>query len=72
VRALGGRALRPDPDRWTFSVATDGSAAQVRALLDEVDPDRAALRRFGLHTATLDDVFLALTGAAAPKETASV
>jgi ABC-2 type transport system ATP-binding protein len=43
-------------------VATDGSAAQVRALLDEVDPTRRAVERFAVHSATLDDVFLALTG----------
>jgi ABC-2 type transport system ATP-binding protein len=34
----------------------------VRALLDEVDPGRRAVARFAVHTATLDDVFLALTG----------
>ena len=44
---------------------TDGSAAHVRALLDEVDPDRDAVARFAVHNATLDDVFLALTGHAA-------
>jgi ABC-2 type transport system ATP-binding protein len=43
-------------------VATDGSAAQVRALLDEVDPTRRVVDRFAVHSATLDDVFLALTG----------
>ena len=43
-------------------MATDGSAAHVRALLDEVDPDRRAVARFAVHSATLDDVFLALTG----------
>ena len=41
---------------------TDGSAAHVRALLDEVDPGAARCARFALHSATLDDVFLALTG----------
>jgi ABC-2 type transport system ATP-binding protein len=43
-------------------VATDGSAAEVRALLDEVDPARRAVATFAVHSATLDDVFLALTG----------
>jgi ABC-2 type transport system ATP-binding protein len=51
-----------DVERLSISVATDGSAAHVRALLDEVDPDRRAVQRFDLHSATLDDVFLALTG----------
>jgi ABC-2 type transport system ATP-binding protein len=43
-------------------VATDGSAAQVRDLLDEVDPGRGRLVRFAVSAPTLDDVFLALTG----------
>jgi ABC-2 type transport system ATP-binding protein len=59
---LDGRATRRDPASLTIGVATDGSAAQVRALLDEVDPARQAVDRFAVHSATLDDVFLALTG----------
>jgi ABC-2 type transport system ATP-binding protein len=59
---LRDRVLLPDPDRLTLSVATDGSAGHVRALLDELDPARTAVARFAVHTATLDDVFLALTG----------
>ena len=62
ARLLDGRAVQRDPKRLTIGVATDGSAAQVRALLDEVDPARRAVRRFAVHSATLDDVFLALTG----------
>jgi hypothetical protein len=59
---LGDRLLLRDPARRTLGVATDGSAAHVRALLDEIDPGRRAVDRFALHAATLDDVFLALTG----------
>jgi ABC-2 type transport system ATP-binding protein len=62
---LGGRAVGRDPTHLSIGVPTDGSAAQVRALLDELDPTRAAVARFAVHTATLDDVFLALTGRAA-------
>jgi ABC-2 type transport system ATP-binding protein len=74
---LGERAVQRDAGRLTIGVATDGSAAHVRALLDEVDPGRRGVRRFAVHTATLDDVFLALTGRAAgrpekEKETADV
>ena len=61
-RELGGRAVRRDPGHLTIGVATDGSAAHVRALLDEVDPARRAVDRFAVQGATLDDVFLALTG----------
>ena len=59
---LDARALAADPGRLVIDVATDGSAAHVRALLDEVDPDRRTVRRFALRSATLDDVYFALTG----------
>ena len=62
ARLLDGRAVQRDPKRLTVGVPTDGSAAQVRALLDEVDPAREAVARFAVHRASLDDVFLALTG----------
>jgi ABC-2 type transport system ATP-binding protein len=58
---LADRALGADAGSLTISLATDGSAGQVRALLDELDPDGRAVTRFALRTATLDDVFLALT-----------
>jgi ABC-2 type transport system ATP-binding protein len=61
-RYLADRAVTLDAARSTLAVATDGSAGHVRALLDEVDPQRVAVQRFAVHTATLDDVFLALTG----------
>jgi ABC-2 type transport system ATP-binding protein len=62
VRHLGTRASRSDPARRTITLPTDGSAAQIRGLLDELDPGRTAIERFAVHGATLDDVFLALTG----------
>ncbi|WP_156727467.1 ABC transporter ATP-binding protein [Streptomyces apocyni] len=54
-------AVHRSPETRTLGIPTDGSAAHVRALLDELDPDRTAIESFTLHTATLDDVFLALT-----------
>jgi ABC-2 type transport system ATP-binding protein len=62
TRLLGVRAMQRDTETLTIGVATDGSAAQVRALLDEVDPQRRAVEHFAVHSATLDDVFFALTG----------
>ncbi len=61
VRRLGDRVIHREPARQELSVTTDGSAPQVRALLDEVDPDRHGLLRFTVREATLDDVFLTLT-----------
>jgi len=61
-RSFGPRVVWRDEDRLTIGLATDGSAAHVLALLDEVDPKRELVERFELHEATLDDVFFALTG----------
>ncbi|HZN75843.1 MAG TPA: ATP-binding cassette domain-containing protein [Micromonosporaceae bacterium] len=58
---LGTRAVGADPAQLTVGIGTDGSAQHVRGLLDEVDPHHRAVRSFAVHTATLDDVFLALT-----------
>ncbi|MDT0382623.1 ATP-binding cassette domain-containing protein [Streptomyces sp. DSM 42041] len=54
--------VRRDPERLLLGVTTDGRAADVRRLLDAVDPEHRLVQRFALHTATLDDVFLTLTG----------
>jgi ABC-2 type transport system ATP-binding protein len=69
-RYLGKRVVHLDPADLTVGIATDGSAAQVRALLDAADPDRGLVTGFAVHDATLDDVFLTLTGHA--METAHV
>ncbi|RZS44697.1 ABC-2 type transport system ATP-binding protein [Herbihabitans rhizosphaerae] len=61
-RTLDDRVVHTDPARLVLGVPTDGSARHVRALLDEIDPNRSQVNKFGLHNATLDDVFLALTG----------
>ena len=67
-RYLGDRASHRDQPGLTLGVPTDGSAAQVRALLDAADPDRALIASFAVHGASLDNVFLTLTR----KETAHV
>jgi ABC-2 type transport system ATP-binding protein len=63
-RTLGGRVLHSDPARHTIGAATDGTARHIRALLDEIDPHGSSVRQFAVAGATLDDVFLALTGQA--------
>jgi ABC-2 type transport system ATP-binding protein len=76
LRVLGHRAAAQDRDALTIAVPTDGQAAQVRGLLDEIDPNRTAVVRFAVHDTTLDAVFLALTGHApattTPKELENV
>jgi len=61
-RRLGHRVARRDRASLTLGVATDGTGPEVRLLLDQVDPGRTAVRSFAVHAASLDDVFLALTG----------
>ncbi|HWG98277.1 MAG TPA: ATP-binding cassette domain-containing protein [Pilimelia sp.] len=51
-----------DRDALVVSVPVGPTAGEVRDLLDALDPDRTAVRDFAVRTATLDDVFLALTG----------
>jgi len=66
VHPDGPRARQPGQPRRPGPAgpvgAHDGSAAHVRAVLDEVDPGRSLVRSFGVRAASLDDVFLALTG----------
>ncbi|MFE1574976.1 ABC transporter ATP-binding protein [Streptomyces fradiae] len=57
------------PEGLALGLPTDGTAPQVRALLDALDPHGTDIARFAVRTATLDDVFLALTGAPAPAPT---
>ena len=60
---LADHVVRLDETSRTVGVATDGSAGQVRALLDAADPGRDLIAGFTVHGATLDDVFLTLTAA---------
>jgi len=67
---LGDRLVSSDPQALTVSLATDGTAPAVRALLDELDPSRTGVLTFQILEVSLDDVFLALTGQRGPAERA--
>jgi ABC-2 type transport system ATP-binding protein len=62
---LGDRARHRDPAQRLLGVAFTGAAAEARALLDQLDPGSDRVQGFSVHSATLDDVFLQLTGHAA-------
>jgi ABC-2 type transport system ATP-binding protein len=66
----GERAVHLDRATLTVGVPTDGTAAEIRTHLDAADPDRSLIASFAVRGATLDDVFLTLTGHA--KEIAHV
>ncbi|MEP6561725.1 MAG: ATP-binding cassette domain-containing protein [Nakamurella sp.] len=61
-RELAAGVLTEDAAARAISVATDGTAGNVRGLLDQIDPNSQLVRSFALREASLDDVFLALTG----------
>ena len=71
-RYFGDQAVHRDRVSLTIGVASDGSAAQVRALLDAADPGRDLIASFAVHRASLDDVFLTLTHHDKAKEAAHV
>jgi ABC-2 type transport system ATP-binding protein len=75
TRRLGDRLVHTDDGDLTLGVPTEGDAAEVRAILDAADPRRDLIASFTVHGATLDDVFLTLTGSASKnnvKETSNV
>jgi ABC-2 type transport system ATP-binding protein len=51
----------PDPARRVLALASDGSAAHLRRLLDDLAAAGAEPARVTSHRPTLDDVFLTLT-----------
>ena len=59
---LGGRTVSSDPSKLTIGIPVGGGAAEIRGLLDELDPRHDRIARFSLHQTSLDDVFMALTG----------
>jgi ABC-2 type transport system ATP-binding protein len=63
---MAGRAadllgVGPHPGRGTLSVPTDGSARQVRELLNRLDAAGVEVEHVAVHRPTLDDVFLTMT-----------
>ncbi|WP_024792893.1 ATP-binding cassette domain-containing protein [Tomitella biformata] len=72
-RVLGARVSgAPDESRRTLEVATDGTAERVRVLLADLSAAGAAAASISLHRPSLDDVFLALTGASHNQKMESV
>ncbi|MFD3463722.1 ATP-binding cassette domain-containing protein [Nocardia fluminea] len=63
TRALDTSAgAHPDPDQLTLQVPSDGSAIEIKRLLDRFAELDIAIEELTVHTPDLDDVFFALTG----------
>jgi ABC-2 type transport system ATP-binding protein len=72
TRRAADRAVESEPVERTVAVGCEGGGGAVRALLDDLDPDRTDVADFSVRTASLDDVFLSLTGHAATPESESI
>jgi ABC-2 type transport system ATP-binding protein len=59
ARAFGEATV--NADQFTIQIPNDGSTAALRAVLDRIDDAAIAVDTLSVHTADLDDVFLALT-----------
>jgi ABC-2 type transport system ATP-binding protein len=64
-RLTAGDAAQGDRDALTISIPCEGGAAEIRSRLDALDPERRRIAEFTVRTASLDDVFMSLTGHAA-------
>jgi ABC-2 type transport system ATP-binding protein len=69
LRLLTG-STRDNEDDLNLRVPSDGTAASVRGLLNQLDAQSIEIEEFSVHTPDLDDVFLALTGRTSTKESA--
>jgi ABC-2 type transport system ATP-binding protein len=68
VSTFGDSVVRTDPSRSSVRVATDGTAAHVKHVLDQLEREGIGVASIALHRPTLDDVFLTLTGQPAERE----
>ena len=68
VSTLGDEVVRTDPARPSVRVATDGTAAHVKHVLDRLEREGIGVATLALHRPTLDDVFLTLTGRRAERD----
>ena len=59
---LGDRVIQRDQAIRTLGVGTDGTGTHVHGVLDELLTHRIDVESLSVNTASLDDVFMALTG----------
>ncbi|MFJ2836867.1 ATP-binding cassette domain-containing protein [Nocardia sp. NPDC087230] len=71
AHAVGDQAGHLDPEQLTLQVPSDGSAVEIKRLLDRFAELGIAIDQLSVHTPDLDDVFFALTGRAHPAASAA-
>lgn len=65
---IDGEAKQVDPERRLISIATDGGVAELKTFLQKLEKAKIDVESVSLHTPTLDDVFMTLTGHTATDE----
>jgi ABC-2 type transport system ATP-binding protein len=60
--AAGQETAGQDGESYHLRIASDGSLASLRAVLDQLDTHAIEVSALTVHTPDLDDAFLALTG----------
>ncbi|MFD4442326.1 ATP-binding cassette domain-containing protein [Nocardia sp. NPDC058519] len=70
VDTASAAGTQVDPEQLTLQVPSDGSASEMKQLLDRFADLGIAIEQLTVHTPDLDDVFFALTGQ--PRSAASV
>jgi len=68
IASIQGEDRRVDKDNRSISIATTGSVADVKHLLDHMQNVGVEIETLSLHKPTLDDVFLHFTGHKAEEE----
>lgn len=71
VNVLDGDMIQANAAERSVSIATDGSVAEVKRVLDKMQQASIEIDSLSLHKPTLDDVFLHLTGHVTENTTAT-
>jgi ABC-2 type transport system ATP-binding protein len=61
-KVITGESVQTNVANRTVSVATGGTVAEVKRVLDRMEEHKIEIEALSLHKPTLDDVFLELTG----------
>jgi len=62
VRHLGAQAIQHEPSTHRLGVAADGSAGQIRRILEDLHEHDIDVETLTQHSASLEEAFLSLTG----------
>jgi ABC-2 type transport system ATP-binding protein len=62
AKAIGGKDLQADPEGRVLSIATKAGVKTLQQVLERLDKAKISVDSISMHSPTLDDVFLSLTG----------